>query len=370
MTTRIILVTREGCPHCTRFLAGPWPALKDKLSKVRGITVEHIDVARDGIDKVPPAIRRHLQGVPYAFMLRPDGSVQPLRNPPSTPAGVKELESWADVPPTSSTVREDDYDDSRALVEIPAVYRKKVVAVTSTTCPHCKVWEESGDLKNFLASITPEVDRTQYNIDPRVIPKDEAELARRRSLVNIGVPTVIVVDKDKWDKGLGLKQSDIIHAPFDVRYPANRPYFKRWLELISDPVHPFLGFMMLMTSPKCGYCREWKDNGGMDEFIKQNSHHEGILLMHNPPALPPEIQNAVRGTPSVLFVSVTREIIQGPDVRNPTAIREWVSKIQSAASRWKNDTEFVPPEYRSATSGQQHKTTTRSSAAIQRQVLR
>lgn len=308
---------------------------------------------RDGIDKVPTPVRKLLQYVPQIFALYSDGFVEQLSAPPTSPAGIKELERWAtrgppryaSSPPASAAITDDEED----AIANPTL---EVVVVTSTTCHHCKAWEESGGLQRFLDSVPPGFEKSHFNVNPQSVPQDAGEMSRRNSIVGVAVPSVIVVNHAKWTSpaATSLSPRDVLISPADVRSPDGLVLFNRWLKLMTDKRVPFLGYMVLRTSDTCGHCRAWKLSGGVEQFMKANGNLDGILLSHNG-FLPQVIESTIRSVPSVIFVpalewsSPNPEIIPGPDPRNPNSMTTWVSELQSTEGRWKNDPNYVPGEY-------------------------
>lgn len=363
---RIILVTRTGCPACTHFLSGPWPTMKEKLSYgIGGGPVEHIDVARDGIDKVPIPIRKLLKFVPWVYALYDDGTVEPVENPINSPAGLKELEDWAtNGPPKYRNMLPEGRDDNEDELVNP---RFEAVAVTSSGCHFCAIWESSGGLKRFLDGLSSlPIDKSRYNVTNSP-PTGAEDIKRRMALTGVNVPAVVVVSHEKWSHptSQNLQRTDIMPSPGEVRSPQGLALFRKWIAMLTDTKTPFIGYLVLATNTGCGHCRDWKQSGGMDEFLKTNGNLPGILLVNSErqPGMPlssaierppPAIDSKIQTTPSVFFVpasswsSTTPEVIAGPDVRDPEAIANWVSELTSEEGQWKNDTSYTPPEYQAA----------------------
>lgn len=350
---RIILVTKSGCGPCGQFLSGPWLKLKDSLSYgIGGQPVEHIDIVTDGFSKLPPTVKKNLNFVPQIFALYEDDKVETPKAALNSPAGLEELKDWAAKGPpryaaTSSTIESDDDD---TLLNP----RYEVVAVTSAGCPHCASWEASGGLQKFLDGLPASIDKSHYNVEEGP-PKNQIETRRRTALTSIPVPSVIVVPYKKWHQPIeaNLSSADILRSPDDVRSPEGLANFKRWLALIQDSKTPFKGFLLLATSPSCGHCRQWKDSGGMDQFLATNKSLPGVMLRHNG-VIPPAVNRTIKGVPSAIFVPATQwwspnpEVDNLPDVRNTEAFAEWTRSLQTDQAQWDNDPDYLPQEYQEA----------------------
>ncbi len=365
---RIILITRTGCGPCANFLAGPWRTLKDRLSYAVGSTnaVEHIDVARDGMDKIPNAIRKQLQFVPQIFAFYSDGVVEVPKNPINSPQGIQELNEWTGKGPpryasTSSTIEAEGDEKSRW----------EVLAITSSGCPHCIEWETSGKMQRFLDSLPPSVRRSHFNVPPGP-PLNAEDRQRRMALTGINVPATAIVDHQQWKHpGTSGPPPTVLRSPMEVRDPEGLVKFNRWLSLLTqDGDQPFLGYMILSTSSSCGHCIAWKESGGMDQFINTNKSLPGILLVHNG-YLSPQIASQIRSVPSVFFVSASDwsrdspELIPGPDPRDTEAVAKWVAELEEG--RWSNDSQYVPDTYRAGAARKALTTTARSRRPVQRQ---
>lgn len=349
---RIILVTKTGCPHCTDFLAGPWPDLQDRLSYgIGGGPVDEIDMAdREAAAKLPQPIRKVLQFVPQIYALYSDGTIESPKNPITSDAGLAELEQWTQKGPpryskTPVKVASQIVDDEDSLVN-PTI---EVIAVTSTDCPWCSMWETSGELKKFLNSMPPGVESSHFNVNPAQPPSSPEDARRRMSLAGIKVPSVIAVDHSKWKQPVtrGLESRDVMLSPGDPRTPPGLELFNRWLDYMRDRSKPFRGYMILATEASCGHCRAWKESGGMAQFIETNHDIPGVLFVHNG-RLPAGVR--IGSYPSLWFVpalawsSQQPEAQQGPDPRDTPGVAKWVKQLTKLDGNWDNDPNYIPPE--------------------------
>ncbi len=350
-------MTSANCGHCTRFLTGPWPSLKEGLSYgIGGGSVEHVDLIRDGAAKVPASIPK-LQFVPWVFAVHGNDTVEALKIPPNTSEGLKELAEWATRgPPKYASII--DSGDATAVADSDDDMvnpRLEVVAITSSSCPHCKIWEASGDLKKFLDSIPTSVNKSHYNV-PDEAPTTADDMRRRTALVGVKVPSVIFVNSAKWKQPVsrGLQPKDITLFPYNVRIPSGLTAFKQWQTVLQDQKTPFLGYLVVSTSPTCGYCVRWKESGRMDQFLEAGKNLPGILLLHNGP-IPDPIKRPIPGYPSIIFVpssewsSPNPEVSQGPNpLADPDGLDRWMKQLQKSEGQWSNNPKFIPQEYQQA----------------------
>lgn len=362
---RIILVTRTGCPGCEIFLKTAWPKYRERFASAVGIpAAENIDIAKRGVEALPAAVRSQLEFVPQLFAVYADGSAEHLSRATTESARNLELEKWATVGPpkwaathhqasivqrsdieTESQEQEDDYLDDPTLV---------VVAVTSTQCHHCSVWEASGNLQKFLDAVPAGTKREHFTINPSSQPKSDDERHVRSLFTGFGIPAAIVVNYSKWKNPKNLTQRDIFLCPGLPNTPQGAELFQRWFKTMTDPKVPFIGYLILTTSDRCGHCVAWKKNGGMQKFLDNNKSYPGLLLTHNgtlTTTLPRAIESTIRAVPTLIFVAALEwnspkpEIINGPQPQNADLVAKWVSQILNSEARWSGASDQLPEDY-------------------------
>lgn len=225
-----------------------------------------------------------------------------------------------------------------------------IVLVTTTMCPHCKIWEESGGMKKFTDSIPRDLKYLHYVVSPTTGPVGSDDYLRRNALMGLGVPAVIAVKKYKWDfpRKNKLSSSDILQSPGDPRSADGMDKFNQWSNCLADP-DGFHGYLIVNTMPTCGHCIQWIKSGGLTNFMKKFSTKKGVCVIHSE-RFPPNIARNIQFAPSAHFVTASTwsspqpEMIQLPDPRDMSAVDKAIDKILREG-QWENREDFVPPDY-------------------------